>query len=487
MRSRTAVAAALLGLVVAACSSGPGSGGPLEASEWVLRSYETGGALTIVPEFIYADAEFDSHQVTGQSGCNSYRALYQAGGRTLVVSQASGTKIACDQPSMDFEQTYLQLLDSSRFYGIRNDTLTIFDGIGSPVLVFDAAPRNPLLGRWTVDSYLVPPSTMTAPLEGTDLFVSFGIFSVGGSSGCNTFNGTYGTNGNAVRVSQLATTQIACPDDVMTQEQTFLANLQGVSFIDYRGSTVLLTDRRGSTVIILARPTPEPEASPSASAAPSAKPSATATPTPTPAASPTPTASPKPTPSPTAAPTPTPTPVPSKPASAAPSASAPPAPTTATCDLSAPNGGPKVATITYPGTWKTVTEPPELACRYFDPEPITVPSDPATLTTAVMAATSSTAYADAVAAATDPANWKVARQSETALTGTKATCVDAQALTDAAGVPKDSLSHVCIVDVGTAGTVAIRTVGSATEPEAFASQAALVSLMTQLSSFTPAA
>lgn len=133
-----------------------------------------------------------------------------------------------------------------------------------------------------------------------------------------------------------------------------------------------------------------------------------------------------------------------------------------------------------------MTEPAELACRYFDPKPITVPSDPATLSTAVMAATSSTAYADAVAAATESGNWTVARQSETQLADTKVTCVDAQALTDAAGIPKDSLSHACIVDVGTAGTVTIRTVGTAAEPEAFASRAALVSLMTQLSTFTPA-
>src|SRR5262249_29539528 len=170
-------------LIVAACSPGAGSGGPLEASEWVLRSYATGGALTIVPESIFADAEFDPHIVRGQSGCNSYRALYEVGARLLRISQVSSTKMACDQPTMDFEVAYLGLLESSRSFGVRNDTLTVYDKIGSPILVYDAAPRNPLLGRWTVDSYLVPPSTITSPLDGTDLFMTFGVTSVGGSAG----------------------------------------------------------------------------------------------------------------------------------------------------------------------------------------------------------------------------------------------------------------------------------------------------------------
>jgi hypothetical protein len=103
-----------------------------------------------------------------------------------------------------------------------------------------------------------------------------------------------------------------------------------------------------------------------------------------------------------------------------------------------------------------------------------------------MAATDTKAYPEAIAAATDPTNWKVQRQSETALANTKATCVAAQALTDSAGATTGSLSFACIVDVGTAGTVTIRTVGTTAEPQAFGSQSALVALMTQLSTFTPA-
>jgi heat shock protein HslJ len=488
MFTRRIAAAAVVALLLAGCAGGTPSGGQFEGTQWVLSSYLENGSLAIVPETIFADATFESSFVSGQSGCNSYRALYQAGGRSLRISQSTGTLMACDQPTMDFETTFKTLLASSRYYTARDDTMTIYDDSRTPVLVFDAAPRNPLLGRWDVSSFLLPPSTVTSPLEGTKLEVVFGIASVGGSSGCNTFSGTYGTNGTTVRISPLATTRIACDQPVMDQETAFLAALQGVARIDYRGSQVNLTDRQGHLVVGLTRPVPEPSpsAGPSASAKASAAPEAStsAKPSATPTAKPT--ASPTPTPSPTKSPTPAPsaTPVASASAPPQPSASIPVVPVTATCDLAPTDGGATVAKLVYPGTWHTVTEPANLACRYFDPAEITVPADPATLQTAVTATVLATPYADAVTAATDPANWTVVRSGTSTATGISITCVDATALTDAAGIPVGSSSHACLVDVGTSGTVVLRTVG-ATVDEAFATNAAVVSLMTLVSSYIP--
>ena len=155
--------AALVGLValVAACSAGPGTGGELQATKWILRSYDNAGTLTLVPENQYADIEFDSNRATGFSGCNTFNARYRAGGRTLFISAPASTLMACPPEAMALEQAYLQLLDSSRFYSARGDTLTIFDSIGSTSLVFDAAPRNPLLGKWQVDSFETKPNTVS--------------------------------------------------------------------------------------------------------------------------------------------------------------------------------------------------------------------------------------------------------------------------------------------------------------------------------------
>src|SRR6185295_19138309 len=192
---------AFASLLLAACSAGPGSGGVIEGTEWILRSYADGDTLAIVPETQYADAEFDRSRVTGLCGCNNYNAVYRQGGRTLLISQPALTLMACDEESMAFEQTFITNLQASRFYSVKRETLTIFGAKGATLLVFDAAPRNPLLGTWNVDSYADGSSVVAAPKDPA-LEVVFGLASVGGFSGCNTFSGTYGTNGNYVRISR---------------------------------------------------------------------------------------------------------------------------------------------------------------------------------------------------------------------------------------------------------------------------------------------
>ena len=416
--------------------------------------------------------------MSGFSGCNEYKGLYRAGGRTLLVSDLSGTLMACDEATMTFEQRYTALLQESRFYSVRANRLTVFGSGGATLLVFDAAPRNPLLGKWRVDSYATTPGTVVAVLEGTQLDVAFQITSVGGSAGCNAYSGTYGTNGNVVRIGRLATTNMACETDVMDQETAFLEALQGAALIESRGSTLNLTDRSGGILVALSRPTLEvaasPSPTPSATAAPTAPP--TVTPTPAPTTAPTP----KPTPAPTATPTPKPTPAPTAKPTVAPTF-APPAsmPPTASCKLAAPDGS-VVATIVYPGGWATIAEPP---CRYFDPDPITVPTDGSAIVAAVQADLSATPYQDAIAAATDPATWKVSSKSEVNVRGTAVTCIGAIAAIDSAGVTAGDASYACLANVQTAGTVLIRTTGAPNDP-AFAEKAAVVSLMTMASTFT---
>ena len=481
-KKRTLGALVALAFLITACSAGPGTGGTLEGTQWVLESYDQDGSLTILPETQYADVEFDASRVSGFSGCNEFNGLYRAGGRTLLISQLSGTRMACDEASMAFEQQYLSLLGSSRFYSVRRDQLTIFDAERNTVLVFNAAPRNPLLGKWRVDSYGTTPGTLVGVLEGTQLDVAFQLLSVGGSAGCNAYSGTYGTNGNVVRVGKLATTRLACDTAVMDQETAFLEALQGVAFIESRGSTLNLTDLSGQILVALARPTPDVE--PDASASP--EPSASATPAETP--TPEVTAAPTATPEPTAKPTPKPTPPPTAPPSVAPSVApsgAPPIelPPTASCAL-VPPGAPAVATIVYPGDWATVTAPPELACRYFDPEPITIPPDGSPVQAAVHVDLAAASYQDAIAAATDPASWNVIAQSEVDVGGTAVTCIGAVAVIDTAGIPAGDASYACLADVQAAGTVVLRTTGTPGD-EVFESKAAIVSLMTMASTFTP--
>ena len=459
MTVRRIAALLALGLLVAACSEGPGTGGHLEGTDWVLRSYAAEGSLVTVPETQFADAEFRSNRVSGFSGCNDFDALYRAGGRTLFISEPASTLVACADEANALEAAYVANLQASRFYSERRGTLTIFDAQGTTVLVFDAAPRNPMLGTWTVDSFATAPASLTAPIEGTSLTAVFRIASVGGSSGCNQYTGTYGTNGNVLRIGRLATTRMACADEIMNQEAAFLAAMEGAALIDRRGPSLLLTDLSGATLVALVRPSPESEAP-----SPAPSPVATETATPTPAPTPTPSRAPSPTPAPAVSPPPS-------------------IPPTATCDLVGSDGQ-ALASIVYPAAWSTLDEPPELACRYFDPGSIIVPADPTTLETAVMVVTSDTPFADAVNMATDPVSWDVTALRDVTVGTVPATFVEAVAIADSAGVAIGMSSYAYIVDYGDAGTLTIRTTGTAGDADYVESSAA-ATLMAALSTFTP--
>ena len=205
------VALAAVALLVAGCSSSAGaadetadgSGGELQATQWVLRSYASAGALTIVPDDQYADADFRSQRVKGFAGCNTYDAVYRNAGRLLLITMPATTLMSCGEANDAFEASFLALLDQSRFYNVRGNTLTIRGPDRTVLLVFDAARRNPLLGSWLVDSYSTGPGAMAAPLEGTELTAVFRIAKVSGSAGCNSFEGPYTTNGAVAAIGPL--------------------------------------------------------------------------------------------------------------------------------------------------------------------------------------------------------------------------------------------------------------------------------------------
>ena len=65
---------------------------------------------------------------------------------------------------------------------------------------------------------------------------------ISGFSGCNNFGGSFTTSGEAVRVTQLRSTQRGCEQTVMEQESQFLKAIQAVEQIQMEeGQLVLLS------------------------------------------------------------------------------------------------------------------------------------------------------------------------------------------------------------------------------------------------------
>jgi heat shock protein HslJ len=70
-----------------------------------------------------------------------------------------------------------------------------------------------------------------------------------GSSGCNRFTGTYEEQGRSVSFHPLATTRMACADEVMTAEHAYLAVLESVSSWSAIDAELVLLDAAGAELL----------------------------------------------------------------------------------------------------------------------------------------------------------------------------------------------------------------------------------------------
>jgi heat shock protein HslJ len=242
--------------VAAGCSlgsGGGGTGGQIQGVRWVLTSYlAEDQTMTAMPADTTVDATFEAGQVRGSGGCNTYNGPYQVNGAEISIGPVSSTLKVCAGRAGDIEAGYFEYLDSTKTYTATADTLTLFDASGSAILVYAPGPANPLVGGWDVTGYNNGQGGVVSPIPGTTLTARFGDDgSLSGSAGCNDYNGTYTIEGDAITIGPLATTRKACEEAIMTQEQQFLAALQGSTSYRISGDVVTLVLASGSIGVTL--------------------------------------------------------------------------------------------------------------------------------------------------------------------------------------------------------------------------------------------
>ncbi len=252
----TAAAAVVLGACSAAGGGSPSpSGGsaaaskPLEGTNWTLTSYlGPGGTGVKVPAGIAATALFKEAAMTGNSGCNQYRGSYAVDGNKLTIGQTISTLMACGQAQMALEQAYLAVLPRVATFVISGDTLMLKTAEGVVGLEFAATPAPALTGtKWVATGINNGKGGVVSSVTGTDVTATFATDgSVSGSGGCNTYSGTYTTDGTKLSFGTLATTQMACGDAVNSQESAYFTALARVATYDFVGSNLELRAADGA-------------------------------------------------------------------------------------------------------------------------------------------------------------------------------------------------------------------------------------------------
>jgi heat shock protein HslJ len=108
---------------------------PLEGTRWELITFTTvdgdTAAGTSLVNGSEITAEWNSGTVRGSAGCNQYSAPYTLEGDTLTVGDVITTRMACDGPIMEQEQTFVDALGAATALTVDGDRLVVTHPNGS--------------------------------------------------------------------------------------------------------------------------------------------------------------------------------------------------------------------------------------------------------------------------------------------------------------------------------------------------------------------
>ena len=227
-------------VILAACStSGQGGEADLAGPFWNLSSLmdqELVAGSSISIQFT------TDGKVSGAAGCNRYSGAYTTSGKSLeIATPLATTMMACEQAVMDQETAYLKALAEVKTFAINGDQLTLNNADKQAILVYKMQSQDLSGTSWEVTGYNNGKQAVVSALADTSLTAVFGEDgNLSGSSGCNTYVGSYEVDGAAITIGPLASTMMACEQDVMDQETQFLAALQSAATYQVEGASLVL-------------------------------------------------------------------------------------------------------------------------------------------------------------------------------------------------------------------------------------------------------
>jgi heat shock protein HslJ len=240
----TLASAVGLAMLVAGCASSgpsappsgatpgtsPSAGGAvsLPGTSWVVTTI---GGTSTLPDTPPTMAFGEDGQVQGTGGCNSYGGPYRLDGGAIEVGDLVSTMMLCEGVELGAQETaFMAALGGAQTWRITGEGDLELGGTN----VIVASPAEPdasgspaagLEGRW--DLVEMGPTADFANLLPTIEFGADG--SVSGFAACNTFRGTYTTDGATLTLGALATTKIGCQRPASAVEAEYLQALSGVT------------------------------------------------------------------------------------------------------------------------------------------------------------------------------------------------------------------------------------------------------------------
>ncbi len=242
MKNKTLIAVLVLStLITAACGGGqtpptakptnppapaqPSTTGTdnVAGISWTLTTLSGQPALKVTTVTL----NFVAGKVAGSDGCNNYNGSYTADGTNIKFSQPmAATMKACPEPIMKQATVYMQALGQAATYKVDAQQLTLLDASGKELATFSAQSSDLTGTSWIVTGYNNGKGAVTSVAAGTELTANFGADGkLSGNAGCNSYSASYQTGGAKISIGPAITTQMACEQAILDQEQQYLTAL----------------------------------------------------------------------------------------------------------------------------------------------------------------------------------------------------------------------------------------------------------------------
>jgi heat shock protein HslJ len=223
--------------------------GPLAGTAWILRSWSDGGTLADAGTDRPATLSFGTEgNLAGSTGCNNFAGGWTEDGDQLTLQLGPITEMACEDPAVQAqEQALVGLLPTVAGYDLGAEELQLTDSRGTVVAVYAAQPTDLAGTSWTATGV----NNGKGGLESNELtgaltaqFDEDGAFS--GSGGCNRLTGSWESDGDELRITDVASTKRSCDQEVMDLEAQYVAALEAVRTYEWSGDTLTVRDDEGA-------------------------------------------------------------------------------------------------------------------------------------------------------------------------------------------------------------------------------------------------
>jgi heat shock protein HslJ len=225
----------LLAIALAGCATATATPGPTDAgladTAWVVTSIDGQPALPASPPTLAFGAD---GMVSGTGGCNQYTGPYQVDGSSIRFGDLASTLMLCEGQVGAQETAFMAALGGATTWRI--DDAGALELTGAGRVLADPAAQAPTPAASAGSGELPGTSWDLAEMGPTGDFARIvptiefgGDGTVSGFAGCNTFTGTFTTDGSTLTLGPLATTRMACERPASAVEATYLEALAGVT------------------------------------------------------------------------------------------------------------------------------------------------------------------------------------------------------------------------------------------------------------------